>query len=313
MSVTRLTGLTSGMDTDQLVKDLMKIEQTRYDKIDRKKTYTEWEQEAYRTTIGVIDTFQEKYFDILKQENYLMSPTSFSDYSSTTLVNGESVNYVSIQGSINSKSLSHTIESVDQLATVDKWNSAETGIAAVNSGVITATTIANLKTDGLSFDLSIDGVTKTIEILDPELAAIATTDDLVSAINAEIENVFGSGYDSVVSKTVSGSDEFMRFDQAGATVGVYSAVDSSTLAKLDIISGRTNETYKTNSLNSMYGLVDTDLDDFSINGVKIVGLSIHDTIEEFVDKVNAVDTGAKLTFNELEKSLCFRRRKNWRC
>ena len=120
------------------------------------------------------------------------------------------------------------------------------------------------------------------------ITAISTTDDLVAAINAEIENVFGGGYDDVVTKTASGSDEFMRFDKAGATVGVYNATGSSTLIKLDIASGQTNETYITHSLTGLYGLTSTDLDDFSINGVKIEDLSIHDTIEEFVDKINGI-------------------------
>lgn len=213
MSVTRITGMTSGMDTDKLVKDLMKIEQARYDKVYIEKQEKEWEQEAYRTTIKSIDEFQGKFFDILKRDNYLMSPSSFSAFSSKTTVNGEEKNYVTVEGSVNAKSLTHTIESVEQLATKDTWNSSVQRMAAVNSGSITASTISNLKKQGLSFDLSIDGKTKTIEVKGEELKAITDVDSLVNAINAEVENQFGTGYGDVVTKFTKGSEEFISFDK----------------------------------------------------------------------------------------------------
>ncbi|MBN2900110.1 MAG: flagellar filament capping protein FliD [Clostridia bacterium] len=303
MSVNRVTGLTTGMDTDQLVQDLMEIEQARYDKIDIQKTYAEWQQEAYRTTINTIDTFYGKYFDVLNQDNYLMSVSSFSAFSATTLVAGESKNYVSVEGSANARSLTHTIQEVTQLATEDEWRSSVTSLAAVNSGKITTGaggTIESLQSQGLKFELSIDGNTETIEIIDPELAAIATVDDLVAALNTEIENVFGSGYGDVVKKTTDGTNEYIQFDQPGATVGVYSSTDSTTLTELGITSGRTNTSYESNTLKQLFGITDADLDDFSINGVSVSGLSSSDTLDEFMEKVNDANTGAVLSFDSLE-------------
>ena len=65
MSVTRITGMVSGFDTDTLIKDMMKAEQSKYDKLDRNKQYLEWEQEAYRDIISTLSGFQSEYFDVL--------------------------------------------------------------------------------------------------------------------------------------------------------------------------------------------------------------------------------------------------------
>jgi flagellar hook-associated protein 2 len=304
MSVNRLTGLTTGMDTDQLVKDLMKIEQARYDKVDIKKQYAKWEQEAYRTTIATIDEFQEKYFDVLKQENYLMSASSFTAFTSSTLVNGEEEKYVTVTGTADAVSLTHTIESVDNLATTDKWNSSVTGIASVNSVALTLEKLNTIKDEGGTLDLSIDGKTKTISFTGTEFDEIdglagdeLTVDDLISVLNDKIEAAFGSGYSDVVSKITNGSNEYIKFDQPGATVGVYSSSGSPLLSRLGISSGITNESYETRSINTLFGITDNDLDDFSINGVKITTLTSSDTVEEFTEKINAANTGAKLSFN----------------
>lgn len=304
MSVNRLTGLTTGMDTDQLVKDLMKIEQAKYDKVDIKKQYTEWQQEAYRTTISTIDEFQSKYFDVLNQENYLMSISSFSAFSSTTLVNGEEEDYVTVTGTADATSLNHTIESVDNLATTDKWHSAVSSIASVNSVAITLEKLNAIKDAGGSLDLSIDGSTKTITFTGEEFDEIdgvagdeLTIDDLVDVLNDKIEAAFGSGYSDVVGTITDGVDDFIQFDQPGSTVGVYKSSDSSLLSQLGISSGITNESYETRSINVLFGITDEKLNDFSINGVKISNLASSDTVEEFAEKINAANTGVKLTFN----------------
>jgi flagellar hook-associated protein 2 len=44
---TRITGLSSGMDVDSLVKSMMKPDQTRIDKVSQKKTKSQWVQQAY--------------------------------------------------------------------------------------------------------------------------------------------------------------------------------------------------------------------------------------------------------------------------
>ncbi len=70
--------MASGLDTDELVKNLMKSEQMKLDRLKGNKTYKEWSQIAYRDTIKLVNGFKEKYFDVLKKDTYLKSPATFS-------------------------------------------------------------------------------------------------------------------------------------------------------------------------------------------------------------------------------------------
>ncbi|HWR45783.1 flagellar filament capping protein FliD [Sporomusa sp.] len=67
---TRTYGLSgSGLDVDQLVKDLMKAQRARYDSLVQKKTQVEWKKADYNTMYTGINDFRNTAF------NYKMSST----------------------------------------------------------------------------------------------------------------------------------------------------------------------------------------------------------------------------------------------
>ncbi|NLM51575.1 MAG: flagellar filament capping protein FliD [Firmicutes bacterium] len=76
MNVLRLTGIASGLDTDQIVKDLMRIERMKVDRYYQQRQVLQWQKEQYREIINKVRVFRDKYFDILKPETNLTSPTS---------------------------------------------------------------------------------------------------------------------------------------------------------------------------------------------------------------------------------------------
>ena len=49
MAGLRIGGLASGMDIDGIVSQLITAERMPLDKIEKKKTYTEWQRDDYRT------------------------------------------------------------------------------------------------------------------------------------------------------------------------------------------------------------------------------------------------------------------------
>jgi flagellar hook-associated protein 2 len=91
MNLTRITGMYSGFDTDQLVKDLIKAESIKVDKIKQDKIYTEWQQEAYRDIINEIRAFKDEYFSYTKPETNFRSTSSFVGYEAN--MKDESNNY----------------------------------------------------------------------------------------------------------------------------------------------------------------------------------------------------------------------------
>lgn len=58
----RITGMATGLDTDQMVKDMLKGEILKVDKVYQDKSYLELKQQAYRDIIKGVKEFQ-KYFD----------------------------------------------------------------------------------------------------------------------------------------------------------------------------------------------------------------------------------------------------------
>lgn len=300
MAVNRITGLTSGMDTDKLVKDLMKVEQMKYDKVYKESKQAEWQQEAYRTTIDMLKGFQDKYFDLLTPETNFRSRSTFSAFSSEVKIDGEDVNYVSVSGTSSISSLNHTISSISQLATKDTWNSEKLDIASVMSSEISGTELTSFKSSGIKFNLNIDGVTKEIKIDAGDLTSVNNVDDLISKMNQEIGTQFGSEYSGVVSKTSVGSGEGLKLDVPGGIVKVYGADNSSSMYSFGFTEGQSNTSYKKETLSSLFNITSSAFDDFTINGKKIEGLSYTDTLEDFVTKINRADANVTLSFNSLE-------------
>jgi flagellar hook-associated protein 2 len=301
MAVNRITGITSGIDTDATVKKLMKIEQQRYDKVDQEKQYAEWKQEGYRTTIDVIKKFQSKYFDVLNREHYLQSSRNFAAFSSTVLLNGEESKHVSVTGSANMKQLSHEIGSITKLARKDQWFSKVSGISAISSGEITSDKLTSLKANGISFNLSIDGSTKKIDLPMADLTSVSTIDDLVAKLNTKIGEVFGSEFNDMVSKNEISSGKFgLQFKHPGSNLKLLKEGDSKTLETLDIKSGTSNTSYGDKKLKDLFGADSSLFDNLKVNGKKIEGITENTSLNQFMDIMNKSGAGIKLTFNSLD-------------
>ncbi len=117
----RLSGIASGLDTDQMVKDLMTVERIPLNKLEQKRQLAEWRQDAYREFTNVLRGFKEKFFDVTKQTSYLLSDNAFKVFSAKS----SSDAYVSVRGTSSAEASSH-IAKVLQLATVDKAVSSAT-------------------------------------------------------------------------------------------------------------------------------------------------------------------------------------------
>lgn len=92
MSITRLTGMATGLDTDNMIKQMMKPYQMKLDKVRQDRELIQWRQELYRDIVKDINNFSRNYFDVLKTDTYMLSKSNFSPYS----VEGVSGNNVNI-------------------------------------------------------------------------------------------------------------------------------------------------------------------------------------------------------------------------
>jgi len=76
MSILRIGGIASGLDTEQIVKDLMRVERMKTDKLFRQRQVMDWQKEQFRTIINHVRRFRDKYFNIAQPGTNLMSPST---------------------------------------------------------------------------------------------------------------------------------------------------------------------------------------------------------------------------------------------
>lgn len=74
----RLPGLATGMDTDTMIKTMMKPYTMRVDQMKQKSQILLWQQGAYRNVMDGVSNITKKYFDVLNGDNYMLSSKNFS-------------------------------------------------------------------------------------------------------------------------------------------------------------------------------------------------------------------------------------------
>ncbi|QTH42289.1 flagellar filament capping protein FliD [Cohnella sp. LGH] len=193
--VTRITGFTSGLDIDSLVKDLMKAKRAPLDKLTQQKTTLEWQREQYRDlNIKMIDLRNNKLFNYGLEGSLNAKQVSVSGNSSA----------VSAKASSSAVTGAMTIE-VTELG-VNASVASKTGVGQVDK----TKTLAELKTAGV-LDYTLDSGKVNITINNKTIQLDENTDTLnsmVAKINANKEmNVTAyidaaSGKLSLTSKTM---------------------------------------------------------------------------------------------------------------
>ncbi|OES46186.1 hypothetical protein BA724_16070 [Domibacillus iocasae] len=127
----RVGGMASGMDTESIVKDLMKAERMPLDKLKQKKQTLEWQRDQYREMNILLQDFRNltSISGMLHTKNYRASAVTSSNES----VVSATVSTAASQGSFS-------ITSISSLAKAENWVSA----------AVTADTTQTFKAQGLT-------------------------------------------------------------------------------------------------------------------------------------------------------------------
>lgn len=84
----RITGLASGMDTETMIKDMMKAHRIPLDKITQNKQYTEWQRDDYRTVNKKLFDFRNLVSDSLnRQSTYIQKTVTTSNPDAVSIKN----------------------------------------------------------------------------------------------------------------------------------------------------------------------------------------------------------------------------------
>lgn len=289
---TRLTGLSSGLDIDSMVKSLLTGQQAKVDNAKKALQYAEWQQEAYRAVIKDIVDFQETFFDILKKDTYIMSSSNFNAYTAAASISGASTSAVSVSATSSAMAGTHTISNITR-ALKDTW--AGTNTASLVSSGLSLEDINN----GDTIDITIDGVKKTI-ILNGGYSEI---NDLVSDLQGKIDAAFGAG-----KASVGASGEELSFTASGHVLELTDTnKDDTVLTSLGFTTGDRNVLNKravlgdANFTNDIFAGGDTI--SFRINDEVFTFDKTGDTVQNIIDKVNnSTAANVTLSYSELTNS-----------
>lgn len=242
----------SGMDVDQMVKDMMKARRASYDKVWQKKTQLEWKKADYNTMYTTLRDFRSTTAFNYKMQSTLM-PKKISSTAEST---------VSATANADAVNVSHSI-SVTQLAEAAKLTSSE-GISISGASKDTLKEQFGLSVD-TKFDIIIKNgsTSKTIEV-DPS----KSINEFVSSINSAGLGM-KANYDATLDRF------FMSTTGSGATVGIdfSDTVDSdgrNFISSLKLTNVETGTNVATGK-DALFNLDGVDLSQsgntFSISGV----------------------------------------------
>ena len=206
----RLGGITSGFDTEAMVTQLLSSYQTRIDKQSQKITKLSWQQSAYQDITKKITEFKNTYFDVLKRDTYLMSPSTFNKFKAdVTATSNADTAGLTVSTTSNSSSGSYKIK-LNQAtkASTAQGNSITSGNFKLDLDKALSSASGEVKTndDGsktwtmnFALDVQVGGIRKTISFsADALLGADGNVADkdaakssIIDSLNQKLQESFG--------------------------------------------------------------------------------------------------------------------------
>ena len=290
-STLRLMGMSSGLDTDSVIKQMMNISRIRLDTRFRSRTMLEWKQEALGNVSNMLTDFRWKYLTVMGPDAMRLS----SAYNSTTAaVTGKNAGAVSIATSINSQLGTVKIGKIDSLAKATSVTSAST-VSRNGQGFKLTDKLSTLMLSNrpVNFDSNNEALVN-INGADITLSGNETIDSLNSKLSAAGANqiIFqpssyhGENRQFAASVMINGKKTYLFKDEAYNTLGnIYGRKD---IASQLIFGGATDKPFDLNGAGAFTLYSDGKFEDIlsDPDGAKalIFGSGTAKTI-----KVNGVD------------------------
>jgi flagellar hook-associated protein 2 len=205
----RITGLASGLDTENIVNQLMMAEKMPLNRLSQKRQLAEWKMNDYRDITNVLRGFKDEFFNVLKPSTNMLSKSAYKKFSITST--NESV--VSASANADAISGTHNI-TVTNLSTSAVVRSS----SAVTKDIEGTAAADFVLAQGKDFVIDVDGISKTITID----SAINNAGDLQNEINTEF-----------------GSDK-VKVEDMGGGILRFTAVSGSGVNKITLEAGETD-------------------------------------------------------------------------
>ena len=329
----RVTGLMSGMDTDDIVKKMLSGQQNKLNKANQQRELISWRRDAYRSAINKLTSFQSKFLDVISTSS-ILRPSNFNT-ASARITDEAMSKYFTVTGSGTSAG-NIMIDDITQLATAQRIDGAFTG--NFEPGKIDFNNTANLSGSGTdrwanffttnqTLDITVNGETKAVTLnlnradymsntgtaanpvwtWNGDAGFEQFTQDLTSGLNAELASKFGTMPDGstpkleVINNGVQANpgQNITHDVDLSLNIGNGNIVSISGGAASALFGQSTVANFADVNRNSIASLGVKPYNNevkFSINEV-VFTFSANTTLKEVMDAVNKSGAGVNMAFS----------------
>jgi flagellar hook-associated protein 2 len=305
----QFTGLASGMDTQSIIKDLMKAERTKVTAVEKQKTRMQWTKEA---TAGmnakIYGFYKESLFKFKSVGTYSQKSVSSSNESvvsvakTTTAVNGShtvTVNNMAKGSYLTSEPLGLDLNGnqITSTTTADKlYDFAAAGVSEIKLNVKTSAA----GTFGASNEITILA-TDTVSDIVGKMRNLGL--DMNVSLDTKFNRIFASS-------TKTGSDVELAFGTSSADPAAITR-SNELLAKLGF-GTKVGSAGQSASFTYNGTLLTSETNEISVNGLNLtlradtgsstIGVTqntdaIYDTVKDFLTKYNELITDMRGKIN----------------
>ncbi|MCL7746701.1 flagellar hook-associated protein 2 [Halalkalibacter alkaliphilus] len=288
----RMAGMATGMDINQMITDMMRVERMPLDKLTSRRQTIEWQRDGYREMNRLLKQFDDLIFNgISRQRTFLSKSTTSSDSSKVTAT-----------ATVNAQNINTQLH-VTQTATAKNWSTKDSN--SVNKDF-------RAESD---FRLSLNVTDPHVDPANPPAAREVTVEikagdkltDVVRKINSsnlgvtafidEASNKFvmtmkETGENANIHVANEGTADFFANQLGFAGVTANSSLDDGAdvsvgkNAEFTINGFATKRTSNTFTINDVTYTVNGVTDSPVTIGVTTDTGHVFDSIKEFVDKYN---------------------------
>ncbi len=297
----RITGMVSGMDTDETIKKLMSLDKQKVTKAEAEKVILEWKKEQYQELGKKIRAFKYEFFDVLKPENDIRRAETFNSFSAES-----SSDLISVKANANANVSEFKIKKIIQLASKESYESSTRfkGDIIGKENIDLNKFNEAIKSEKNSLSFSFDGVNKTIEL--EKLEEGKTEADLIDSINTKLKKAFPGV--TIKAEFADGKIKFRAYNKTGDDGTVedghfikIQSADNEILESLGLENKQSNYLdIETKNFAELIGVKPNNDGsvNLEINGYKSFNITKDDTVKEAMKKINFSSANVKLTFDK---------------
>lgn len=260
----RIPGLATGMDTDQMVKDMLAGDQAKVDKVKQNQQISKWKQETYRDVIKSTKGFYDKYFSSTSKD-YMLGSKSFN----TLTINSSNSGVVSATGSAGANNINYKFE-VEKLATS---TTMEASVGTNGIDIKRDSKLSDLGFSGeVSFKIDIGGGKESniITIKEDD-----TVDTLISKINesspgnikASFSDMSGKFTIQSNSTGVNSTLKIIDVEEVNGTFVEKGTSDSLSFLNITKIDGQNSKITVKDSDGNFIKELNEEKNSFNIDGI----------------------------------------------